>query len=473
MVLDWRRRHQVHLIKQKQLARHKDYYSFLGMFANVARSTHMPAAIKKAYAEITSQEEAKRKVNRYVPRPLRGRWGAIASTEEWYMNAGFERVAAVINKVLPKEASRVLAAATLVPARKAKAKAKAKPKPNSQPTGPVDLDAADAPPAEDADFADESKVYTEKMGQWRTKTVINCNNPDKWRMIIVMNKAFGPCTHCERFFMSGGTAMRTSKMAEFVTSRCAQIQREFDDLLSDGAFEADWQVLVELTPDELKLADWVEEGVAQTLEVATNFYQRFTVPVQDFPRRLAWLIVRPPGIPCLHRQRIAGQLVSFGRQHPDHMTSNLCDVFAHELGAASASGCICPHLHEFVNQIFLMWMCDTQEIEGANNIIKYIYKLSPKIAWPLLASRLLAKKTLANYPGASDLDFFIDACRDNHEAAVTYNELHPQRFADSGLATYPMADYTAEALSAKKALSCLHLNAMTSVTLITGLPRVD
>eukprot|EP00969_Alexandrium_andersonii_P166405 7352930-Alexandrium_andersonii.AAC.1 len=61
-------------------------------------------------------------------------------------------------------------------------------------------------------------------------------------------------------------------------------------------------------------------------------------------------------------------------------------------------------------------MCDTQEIEGNNSIVKYICHMSKNISLPLLRARLLIKKQLAGacLKDCDSRNKFVDECAEAH-----------------------------------------------------------
>ena len=60
------------------------------------------------------------------------------------------------------------------------------------------------------------------------------------------------------------------------------------------------------------------------------------------------------------------------------------NIFRPELVAACESGTIDIVVWTFVRELADLWLLDTEEIEGANGIIKAIHKAAPAIGWDAL-----------------------------------------------------------------------------------------
>ena len=55
----------------------------------------------------------------------------------------------------------------------------------------------------------------------------------------------------------------------------------------------------------------------------------------------------------------------------------------------------CPeNLFKAMTDVADMWCTNTQEIEGANNIVKSVGKVAPNISWELMSSRVVSKKVV-------------------------------------------------------------------------------
>ena len=124
--------HQVHLICKDLLqcmegwqwgvlTGTKQYWGTVATVANVWRSCGIPTRLYEAAVEVPGGGPlAAQRMFKQIPgRPLRGRWGSVASVEKTIMNA-FSLIGAVFAKAFGKDEAGVAPA----PAKKAKAKAK-------------------------------------------------------------------------------------------------------------------------------------------------------------------------------------------------------------------------------------------------------------------------------------------------------------------------------------------------------------
>ncbi len=74
-------------------------------------------------------------------------------------------------------------------------------------------------------------------------------------------------------------------------------------------------------------------------------------------------------------------------------------------------------LWRFVWDLSKLWRLDTQDIEGMNNMLKHICKIAPHIAWELLASRLVIRKSIGNI-GQVEQEALVAECLSHHEASL-------------------------------------------------------
>jgi len=89
-------------------------------------------------------------------------------------------------------------------------------------------------------------------------------------------------------------------------------------------------------------------------------------------------------------------------------------LFHSELDWGARTGYCDPGLFELINDVMHSIRCDTQWVEGVNNIIKNILKRCPGISWKLLSDRVKNNRLTRGIP--SDLvDDLIEACVATHE----------------------------------------------------------
>ena len=137
-------------------------------------------------------------------------------------------------------------------------------------------------------------------------------------------------------------------------------------------------------------------------------------------------------------------------------------IFAADLREMAASGYIELQLWDLVRAVVNLWMVDTQEIEGANNIIRWIMMLAPKLGWELLCARLKGRKTFVDYKTTEDRQLFVDACVDHHDLTIAYmadKDAARVRFGELDISTYPPPEDLEEFRRMKPRISEHHLAA--------------
>ena len=178
--------------------------------------------------------------------------------------------------------------------KKAKAKAAAK---------AVAGQMEDADP--DNNMEKDTNSYTEKHGKWRRNAMRSFHNRDNWRRIIVMHTTFAPVLHLDRLIMSQKDPW---KMLHFVTHKCSEMLVEFAECISPTAYVDKWGALASIT-EEFEMPEWIESAVGHSLSLAVEYHLRFFIPFSSFPRRIGWLIARPPDEYCEVRRGIANEML--------------------------------------------------------------------------------------------------------------------------------------------------------------------
>ena len=142
----------------------------------------------------------------------------------------------------------------------------------------------------------------------------------------------------------------------------------------------------------------VSRAVHLVLEELCDFERRVRSKVLQWPFQLAWMVARFPDVVCPLRQLCATDVLAAQPLNNPSFAATCCKVrqlflvcFQH----SAATGLCTVQLRAFCADLFHMRACDTQELEGCNNIIKTIAKLAPNISWRLMASRVTVKKAAA------------------------------------------------------------------------------
>ena len=160
--------------------------------------------------------------------------------------------------------------------------------------------------------------------------------------------------------------------------------------------------------------------VVQTcLEMATNYKRRFLRQTRTFPLLMFWLIYSKPDLDCANRRQCASDILDLPDGALGVSTVKLRQHFKPELIQARDTGFMHSRLWNMLNQLANVWWTDTQEVEGANSIIKAIASAGPNTTWNLLSSRLLIKKNVGKM-AKDEIDAVARACEGHHRAAMDF-----------------------------------------------------
>ena len=109
-IREWCGRHQLHLMKGKQLKRSPYHYTFLAMLANILRASGNRKKVFDALADKFGIERAKQIMRRLMPRPLKGKWGYTTGSEDWVLSCSAEELVHGFDKGIyePKACSTLL-----------------------------------------------------------------------------------------------------------------------------------------------------------------------------------------------------------------------------------------------------------------------------------------------------------------------------------------------------------------------------
>lgn len=307
--------------------------------------------------------------------------------------------------------------------------------------------------------------HTVKMGKWRTKAARDTNCSENWRMVLVMHNTFAPAAHLESYFMKMRRGTGVSPMLNFMVLKCSVIKDEFDALISDAAWSTTWARLVGMT-DDAALPRWIETVVIHSIEICTDYVNRFQIPFCSYPRKLLWIVAAPHNEYSETRRDVARQLVELTDDQlvrVGDLAQKIRTIFLAELRAASVNGFLDLALWDLLHTIAELWHVDTQDIEGCNNILKYIMHLCPGIAWALLSARITSKKEIIQC--GDDLDGLASRCVDHHDAAVAHlRDTGATRFSELDCSNIPPPDLLADWIALGRR-STLHERAAAAVWL--------
>ncbi len=69
-----------------------------------------------------------------------------------------------------------------------------------------------------------------------------------------------------------------------------------------------------------------------------------------------------------------------------------------------------------------------QEIEGTNNTLQHIGRLSPKISWPLISARIMSKKMISQLRHKEQRTAFVESCSTRLICGLPKRRFSPPQF---------------------------------------------
>ena len=246
------------------------------------------------------------------------------------------------------------------------------------------------------------------MSRWLRESLADITDINFWRTLHVGRISRMPLFHAQCWLQSGGSAFRRYKMPEFVTTKGDEFVKEFEGLLSEPIPSA-WDPLLALLPLGGDRNPWLGHAALHVLQLAANWHRRLTRVIRAFPCKLLWLMCDDPGTPSPPRRRVACELM-YTALEPYSAEWKIREFWEEDIRACCEDGCVSESLYEYISDLGVFWCTDVQEIEGTNNTLQHIGRLSPNISWQLLSSRIMAKETIGELPRREDRAEFVDAC---------------------------------------------------------------
>ena len=263
------------------------------------------------------------------------------------------------------------------------------------------------------DDGDPGEDYNTRLSRWLREGLEHIRDVSFWRSVCVSFISRGPLFHAQRWLESVGEFHKDFrhdyKMAELVAYRCESFATEFEDLVQPSNLHA-WQPLLDfLEPAEAENSEsiWLGHAAFHVLALAANWHRRVTRVVERYPCRLMWLVCEDAQTPFEQRETICAEILN----SQEGVAKKLAVLFQDDLHEGAQTGCLragAGSLYNLVMDISVMWKLDVQEIEGTNNIVQHIGKISPNLSWPLMSARIVAKKKISLHTDRERRARFLD-----------------------------------------------------------------
>ena len=123
---------------------------------------------------------------------------------------------------------------------------------------------------------------------------------------------------------------------------------------------------------------WFGIAALSVLQLLAHFIMREGHPARVFPNLLCWLVRRPADEACEGRRNMCQDLLRMTPEEIHCPTSlKIKFLFHSELDWGARTGYCDPGLFELINDVMHSIRCDTQWVEGVNNIIKTYLRDAP------------------------------------------------------------------------------------------------
>jgi len=339
----WCMRHQLHLISKRHLSRMdvRKFVSKTAVVSNVWRSGKNATLIHAGFVELYGKAVADDVARKLIPRPLRGRWGAIFQVLVYLLRCAPLRVRAVwLLALLRKAQIRTKEAAKLLA------------------KGCVELS---------VDVGEIEESWIVKESKYIRQSFETLNSDDYILDLQLCHAVLTPLNDMEKFFEKSAKRERIL----IIDLVCGQSRAIYD--LWVGALQQRTHELSFLFDIDIERQPyWVGLAVLCTLEVASDYFRRVVIPCSTNPRMLAWLCYLPAHVQCSQRLEYVIDLV----QQCDALDVSGWHSWMPRIGAAkyigtvfrdelrfciATDGTLRPRFFNFMLDVLTHMLMDTQE----------------------------------------------------------------------------------------------------------------
>ncbi len=253
-----------------------------------------------------------------------------------------------------------------------------------------------------------------------------------WYTVEIANRSRTPIDHCSNLLMKAAGSFKTFRERDggqrttrapvtiFACDKVFEFQDEWD-LLLDGADGAvAWDLLGRISDDEVR-AEYTQLAAFMCCNLSAEFTRRLSNKMQMFPYLLFWLVWQPHSVICSDRRACCRDMLSTPEGQLGQTASAMLKIWLKEIQDAANTGLLDLDLWELIWDLASIWALETQELEGLNNIIRYVTKLAPNVRWATMVNRVMARKLLVGYRGNIALQSDqVANCVAHHEAAKQF-----------------------------------------------------
>ena len=345
----------------RSMGRQYKYFSSLTKITQVWRDHTQD--VYDVWVQRYGLESARECVSTLCPQCVAGRWGSIAKTESRFELLTMEKLHVVLSQVLKNKKAKK----TLNP---------------------------DQAVIDDVAF-DEMVAYRSKMSKWARDSMEAASDTLFARLISVMHRACSPTIHAsdsvKKHQDDGNREDRDGGgLAQLVSFKAAEIEREYCDLLSDDG----WLSCI----DGLSDSDANSLMALATLLVLQNAaaFNRRTSHLRTYPLILMRFAEKPMSEYCEVRKAMADDILSTADGNLESNTLKIKNLHKSELELVAASGHCPSRLYVAMLLVRRQFKSTVAVCERQNSMLKMMTRRSPNVGLPLLSARISLKSFLGS-----------------------------------------------------------------------------
>lgn len=235
------------------------------------------------------------------------------------------------------------------------------------------------------------EAHTEKMTRWTKDAVEALKDPIFCILLRVEDKLVDPYQHFMHFIQQRRDDSVPKALAELVWGKAFEIEGDIVALNNASV----WSTILDATP--LQYAPRLESCLhAICLQLHANYKWRVIDVITSSNVQMLWFGYGNARDEIPDRMRIARRLLYIPEDTQLHASCRkIVGLFRRELMyVLENDGAVPMTLYSIFRIAAVMWKCDTQEIEGYNNMLQHVIARAPSISLDLLDACCALRKDL-------------------------------------------------------------------------------
>ena len=380
-----------------------DYLRKLATLTNTWRSAGTAFKLRTEWRKQFGDADARHCVSNLPQRPLKGRWGYVSNSEEFYIklttatgqgHTKLHAVAAIVWAGVPSDGD---GAATRQKRRK-----------SNKPALEAALDNA----------LPDDETYADTLGRWVRESLATTTDMRWWAELYSRHFSREPIAHALNCIQADNS------MYSLVCNTAPLIKDELDALMTTNGAGTWLDIALDILPAE-QHSDFIRQAACSCSGVGADFHRRIHLPCGALPRTLVWIVSVQQGEQSDFIQSLAQEVVALARDgKAEQFTGKLFCLFHNEFHDCAGSGITPLPLYTFMADLSAEWIVDSQRVEGTNGDLKKQMKAAPSITLKLLSARTLVKTM---FPSVNNHHTHLDNVRRwdaRHQVAIAAAARH-------------------------------------------------